>query len=89
MPYCPIRIGVHSGPVVAGIVGSDKFAFDLWGDTVNIASRLEAYGEPGKINISKTTYTKVWDKFDCVYRGKITVKHNEEIQMYFVNSKMQ
>jgi len=88
MPYCPIRIGVHSGPVVAGIVGSDKFAFDLWGDTVNIASRLEAYGEPGKINISKTTYTKVWDKFECVYRGKITVKHNEEIQMYFVNSKM-
>lgn len=89
LPYCPIRIGVHSGPVVAGIVGSDKFAFDLWGDTVNIASRLEAYGEPGKINISKATYSKVWDKFECIYRGKITVKHNEEIQMYFVNSKMQ
>lgn len=88
LPYCPIRIGVHSGPVVAGIVGSDKFAFDLWGDTVNIASRLEAYGEPGKINISKATYSKVWDKFECIYRGKITVKHNEEIQMYFVNPKM-
>lgn len=88
MPYCPIRIGIHSGPVVAGIVGSDKFAFDLWGDTVNIASRLEAYGEPGKINISKATYLKVKDQFECIYRGKISVKHNEEIQMYFVNPKM-
>ena len=85
LPYCQVRVGIHTGPVVAGIVGSDKFAYDLWGDTVNIAARLESYGEPGRINISDITYHKVKDQFECQPRGKITVKHNEEIQMYFVN----
>jgi len=79
-----IRIGLHSGPVVAGIVGLKKFAYDIWGDTVNIASRLESSGEPGKVNISGSTYELVKDRFACRYRGKIEAKHKGEIDMYFV-----
>jgi adenylate cyclase len=83
--YFEIRIGIHTGPVVAGIVGVKKFAYDIWGDTVNIASRMEASGEPGKINISESTYLLVKDQFDCKHRGKVKAKHKGEIDMYFVN----
>ncbi|HSF90421.1 MAG TPA: adenylate/guanylate cyclase domain-containing protein [Saprospiraceae bacterium] len=79
-----IRIGLHSGPVVAGIVGLKKFAYDIWGDTVNTASRLESSGEPGKVNISGSTYELVKDHFVCQYRGKIEAKHKGGIDMYFV-----
>ncbi len=79
-----IRIGIHTGPVVAGIVGVKKFAYDIWGDTVNIASRMESAGETGKINISGSTYLLVKDKFKCVHRGKIQAKNKGEIDMYFV-----
>jgi len=82
-----IRIGVHTGPVVAGIVGVKKFAYDIWGNTVNIASRMESSGEPGKINISGATYEIIKDKFDCTHRGKIQAKNKGEIDMYFVNDK--
>lgn len=81
-----IRIGIHSGPVVAGIVGVKKFAYDIWGDTVNIASRMEQNSEAGKINISGYTYELVKDKFNCIYRGKIDAKNKGEIDMYFVDS---
>ncbi len=84
LPYFEIRIGIHTGPVVAGIVGVKKFAYDIWGDTVNTASRMESSGEPGKVNISSTTYAKVKDSFSCEYRGKITAKGKGEIEMYFV-----
>ncbi|MBS3912864.1 MAG: adenylate/guanylate cyclase domain-containing protein [Bacteroidetes bacterium] len=82
--YFEIRIGVHSGPVVAGIVGVKKFSYDIWGDTVNIANRMESSGEAGKVNISGTTYEMVKDEFDCSYRGKIQAKGKGAIDMYFV-----
>ena len=81
-----IRIGIHTGVVVAGIVGVRKFAYDIWGDTVNIASRMESSGEAGKINISGTTYELVKHKFECSYRGKIVAKNKGEIDMYYVES---
>jgi adenylate cyclase len=82
-----IRIGIHTGSVVAGIVGVKKFAYDIWGDTVNIASRMESSGEAGKVNISGTTYELVKDKFACSYRGKVQAKGKGEIDMYFVEGR--
>ena len=84
--FFEIRIGVHTGPVVAGIVGDKKFAYDIWGDTVNIASRMESSGEAGKINISGTTYALVKDEFHGFHRGKIHAKNKGEIEMYFLES---
>jgi len=83
-PYFELRIGIHTGPIVAGIVGLKKFAYDIWGDTVNIASRMESSGEVGKVNISGATYELIKDKFECTYRGKILAKNKGEIDMYFV-----
>lgn len=82
-----MRIGIHTGPVIAGIVGLKKFAYDIWGDTVNVASRMETAGEAGKVNISGSTYELVKDHFDCTPRGKIEVKNKGLVEMYFVNSK--
>ena len=79
-----IRIGVHSGFVVAGIVGVKKFAYDIWGDTVNIAARMEQSSEAGKINISQSTYELIGDKFTCEYRGEIEAKNKGKLKMYFV-----
>ena len=85
-----MRIGIHTGPVVAGVVGSHKFAYDIWGDTVNVAARLEQGGEIGKINISENTYQQIKGRFDCTYRGRLAAKNKGEIAMYFVEGpKMQ
>ena len=78
------RIGIHTGPVVAGIVGVKKYSYDIWGDTVNTANRMESACEVGKVNISGATYELVKDEFKCEYRGKISVKGKGEIDMYFV-----
>lgn len=78
------RIGIHTGQLVAGVIGIRKFAYDIWGDTVNMAARMQQAGEIGKINISGGTYEMVKDKFACVYRGKIEAKNKGEIDMYFV-----
>lgn len=80
-----IRIGIHTGTVVAGVVGHKKLSYDIWGDTVNTASRMESSGEAGRVNISGTTYEFVKDFFVCEYRGKMPVKYKGEIDMYFVN----
>jgi len=81
-----VRIGINTGPVVAGVVGSKKFAYDIWGDTVNIASRMESNSALGKINISENTYQLIKDDFECEYRGEIDAKNRGMMKMYFVNS---
>lgn len=85
MKYWDIRIGIHTGTVVAGVVGQKKLSYDIWGDTVNTASRMESSGEAGKINISGTTHEFVKDFFICEHRGKMPVKYKGELDMYFVN----
>ena len=79
-----MRIGVHTGSVIAGIVGVKKFAYDIWGDTVNTAARMEQNSEPGKITISEPTYQLVKDHFICEYRGEIEAKNKGKLKMYFV-----
>lgn len=81
-----IRIGIHTGPLVAGVVGKKKFAYDIWGDTVNTAARMEQMGEPGKINVSESTYNLVKDKFEFISRGKIEAKNKGQMEMYFLAS---
>ena len=84
-PPWPIRIGIHTGELVAGVVGKRKFAYDIWGDTVNVASRMESNSEVGHINISEATYKLVGDKFHCKYRGELEVKHKGKMGMYIVD----
>ena len=79
-----IRIGINTGPVVAGVVGSKKFSYDIWGDTVNVASRMESMSESGRINISEFTYELVKNEFNCTYRGEFEVKNRGKMKMYFV-----
>ncbi len=83
-PYFEARIGIHTGPLIAGVVGSMKFAYDIWGDTVNIAARLESNGQPWRVNVSDTTYALVKNDFEFDTRGIIPIKNNNEIAMYFV-----
>jgi class 3 adenylate cyclase len=81
-----LRLGLHVGPIVAGVVGKKKYAYDIWGSTVNVASRMESNGEPGRVNISAATYELIKDEFECSYRGKIYAKNVGEIDMYFVDA---
>jgi len=80
-----LRIGVHTGPVVAGVVGLHKFAFDIWGDAVNFSSRMESSGAPGRVNLSPNTYARIKDFFSCEKRGKVATKDGREVEMYFVS----
>jgi len=82
-----LRAGIHTGPVTGGVVGKKKFQFDIWGDAVNLASRMESGGAPGKINVSKSTYHAIKDKFNCTYRGKFPAKNMGEVNMYFVENR--
>ncbi len=85
MHFWKIRIGIHSGPVTAGVIGTNRFAYDIWGDTVNTASRMESSGEAGRINISGATYDLVRNFFQCEHRGKVKAKGKGELDMYFVS----
>ncbi|WP_167882392.1 adenylate/guanylate cyclase domain-containing protein [Leptospira sarikeiensis] len=84
LPYWQMRIGIHTGPVIAGVIGKKKFAFDVWGDAVNTASRLESAGEVGKVNISQDTYSLVKDFFKTEYRGTVPVKNKGDMAMHFL-----
>jgi class 3 adenylate cyclase len=91
LPFFELRIGLNTGPVVAGIVGVKKFQYDIWGDTVNTASKMESSGEVGKVNISQATYDLLKDdaEFEFEYRGKIKAKGKGEMNMYFVERKVK
>ena len=88
-PAFEMRVGLHVGPIVAGIVGIKKFQYDIWGDTVNTASRMESNGAVGKVNISEAVYVLVKNEtdLDFEYRGKIAAKGKGELAMYFVSKK--
>ncbi len=79
-----VRIGIHTGPLVAGVIGTQRIAYDIWGDTVNIASRMETHGEVGQVNISSSTYSHVKEFFHCMYRGKNPVKYKGDLDMYYI-----
>ena len=83
-----IRLGINTGPVVAGVVGTKKFQYDIWGSTVNIAARMESSSLPGKINVSENTYELLKDKMDFTYRGIITVKNSQKLKMYFAGKEV-
>jgi len=86
-PHFEARIGIHTGPVVAGVVGVKKFAYDIWGDTVNVAARLQETCETGSINISEATFNEIKYFFPCTYRGRLNAKNKGVIDMYYVNNK--
>ncbi|WP_273445980.1 adenylate/guanylate cyclase domain-containing protein [Neolewinella agarilytica] len=88
LPYFTGRIGLHTGTVVAGVVGARKFAYDIWGDTVNVASRVESQSEPGRVNVSGSTYEMIRYRFRCTYRGKVEAKNKGMIDMYFVEEEL-
>lgn len=89
LPPWELRIGIHTGEIIAGVIGSNKFSYDIWGATVNTASRMESAGEPGKLNISGITYQLVKDKFKCIRRGRIEVKNMGKMEMYFVDGRIK
>jgi class 3 adenylate cyclase len=85
----PVRVGLHTGPVIAGVVGIHKFAFDVWGETVNLASRMESCSEPNRVNISERTYVRVKDFVVSEPRGRVKTKDGQELEMYFVRGLVQ
>ena len=79
-----LRIGIHSGPVVAGVIGKSKFAYDLWGDSVNVAARMESHGVPGRVHVSAETASRLGDAFRLEPRGPIEVKGKGRMETFFV-----
>ena len=88
-PYFNVRIGINSGPVVAGVVGLKKFAYDIWGDTVNTAARMQQHSDEGRINVSGSTYELIKTEHSCTYRGQVAAKNKGNVDMYFVEPTKQ
>jgi class 3 adenylate cyclase len=86
LPYFEARCGIHTGPVVAGVVGARKFAYDIWGDTVNVAARMEEACEPGRVNVSNDTYWLAKYEFEWLQRGQVAAKNKGMMDMYYVTS---
>ena len=80
-----LRVGIHTGPVIAGVVGANKFTFDIWGESVNLAKRIESAGAADRINLSSATFTRVKDFFACERRGSVRIKEGKDVEMFFVN----
>ena len=89
LPVFEIRIGVHTGPLISGVVGITKFAYDIWGETVNLASQMEHHSLPGKINISEDSYARIKEHFNCTPRGAIASKSQRQVNMYFVEGRIE
>jgi guanylate cyclase len=87
MPSLEFRMGINTGPVVAGVIGSTRLQYDVWGDTVNVASRLESHGSPGKIQIGPTTYAAIRDRFRCTHRGTIDIKGKAPVDTWFIDGR--
>jgi class 3 adenylate cyclase len=87
-PAWQVRIGINTGEVVAGVIGDYKFCYDVWGDTVNMASRLETNSSIGKVNVSEDSYHHIKQKFNCTSRGEIEVKNKGKLRMYFVEEEI-
>jgi class 3 adenylate cyclase len=85
--HLEVRIGLHSGPVTAGIIGSRKFAYDIWGDTVNIASRMESHGVPGQIHVSETSRNLMGDRFGFEDRGWVDIKGKGRMRTFFLTDR--
>jgi len=85
MPTWEMRLGIHTGPIICGVVGEDKFTFDVWGDSVNTASLMEQNGTPGKINVSESAYFRVNKQFNCEERGEILTTKKGPLKMFYVN----
>ena len=86
LSYFEARVGIHTGPVVAGVVGAKKFAYDIWGDTVNTAARMEEACDPGRVNVSESTYWLAKYEFEWQHRGKIAAKNKGQMDMYYVTA---
>jgi class 3 adenylate cyclase len=84
-----LRIGLNSGPVVAGVIGTTKFIYDLWGDTVNLASRMESTGVPGQIQVTRSVYEQLKDRFELESRGTIQVKGKGEIETWLLHAQLR
>ena len=82
--FWDVRIGIHRGPLIAGVIGNKKFAYDVWGDTVNIASRIESGGQVGKVNISSQVYKRVKNQFSCISAGEVEAKGKGKLSIYTV-----
>jgi class 3 adenylate cyclase len=88
-PNLTFRMGINTGPVVAGVIGTTRLHYDVWGDAVNLASRLESHGVPGKIQIGRATHDAIHDRFYCVHRGAIPIKGKGEIDTWFLEDRLR